>query len=77
LQIESGKQQLETVTTALKNSNESLANLARLNQDLVSLVGQSSQIQAQLAGQIAEQSKLLQAMQERLSQLEATLSTPQ
>jgi PQQ-like domain/WD domain, G-beta repeat len=77
LQIESGKQQLETVTTALKHSNESLANLARLNQDLVSLVGQSSQIQAQMAGQIAEQSKLLQAMQERLSQLEATLSTPQ
>lgn len=72
-QVDYGKSQLQQATVALQASNKSLASLAKLNEDLLSLTSQTSQIQAQLAQQIAEQTRLLQELRTRLRHAEEAL----
>lgn len=55
---------------SLQSSSQSLLELSKLNDELIRMVTRSSQVQQQIAQQIAEQAKLLELLQDRQRQLE-------
>ncbi len=70
VQLAANQQLINQAQNVLQSSNQALMELSKLNDELIRMVTRSSQVQQQIAQQIAEQAKLLELLQDRQRQMQ-------